>query len=567
MIESSKPFSDELKKLQRWYSVAVSEEADHWRPKARMWHDYYHGDQLDSDVLKEMKERSQPPIKLNMVKSIVNLVTGQEIQGRTDILFLGNNDKGSITGEVFTNIYRHENSTNGFEYEKTAAFRDAVVGGRGVLYCDYQDGDIVREYVDWEEVYIDPSSKRKDYSDAKFMFRVSWVDLDVAKDLFPEKAKDIQGLHKDAKEELDNDPSYSTDGKNKNYYDDDYDNHKRYIDPGRVRIKLIEAWWKEGNGKNLKINNAIFTDNMFLSEPVESKHKHIKGFPYIFFYYNKDRHGMPYGLVKDLIDAQDVINKMFSKSMHILATNQVLAEAGSITDQGRLQDDITKPDAILDVFKTGALRDGSVKIENNYDKASLAFQHFNVGLDAMNRISGANNELQGNYSNARSGTAISMRMRQGNTVLTDIYDCLEKVSKDLAERFVLLASQYFDKEKIFRYTDNQGEFQTITANKGVSEVDPVTGETISGKSNSLENVFEYDVVISEAAKAGNANEHELTLISEIMKGHPELMTPQLAAEFFRATNLKSKQDLAKAVMPPEQPAGDGTPTPGIIPNG
>jgi hypothetical protein len=547
----------QLKKLNRWFSASSNSERE-WRFLARTWHDYYHGEQLTEDLKKMLQARSQPALKFNLIKSIVNLLTGQEIQGRTDIKFVGTDgESDTLPAEILTDIYRQYNEEDYFQYEMTRAFQDGVIGGRGCVFEDWDEvnQEIFREYVDWQEIFVDACAKRVDNFDARHIFRAKWVDLDVAIEMFPDSEDELKRLHAAADTD-------SADLNNRNpkkhteQYFDDLDDASKWVDPERERVKIVECWYKETDPKTKKpvMMHCIFSDNVFVATPAKFGRNHEQ-FPIIFTYYNKDRKGIPYGLVKDLVDPQDVINRSFSKSMHILGTRQILAEKGALPNIQKVQTEINKPDAVINDFEDGSLANGKVRIEENRGDAQMAFQHFEIGVNAMHRISGVNPENMGLHSNARSGTAISMRLRQGNTVLTSLYDCLEKTKKKTAEIFIYLMSQYMTNKEVMRYKLSNGEISNIEVN---------TIETVSAgealydvNARTLKDIFKYDAVITESAKSANADEAQLNGMIELLKvSSAAQQSPAFQAELIKSTSLANKEEMARAIMPQPQQGPD-----------
>ena len=540
---------DKLEDVERWYRNAADNERN-WRSLARKSHDYYHGDQIPDDLKKMMIARSQPPLKFNLIKSIVNLLTGQEIQGRTDIRFVGMEESDTLPSKLLTDIYRQKNEEQYYEYEVTNAFQDAVIGGRGVMYTDWDEEEktIVREYVDWQEIFIDACSKRRDYSDAQHVFRVKWVDKDVAIEQFPDYEDEINRVASSKEFGSEDEVGEKPANRQKDeYFEDDFlDNPQKWSDPERERVKLVEGWYYELNDKKKRVlKHCIFASGTWIMEPEDFGRKHEE-FPFIFTFFNRDRHGIPYGLVKDLIDPQDVINRSFSKSMHILGTRQIFAEKGALANIANVQQQINKPDAIINDFEDGALSNGRIRIEENRQDAQMAFQMFDVGVTAMNRVSGVNPELQGLHTNARSGTAISMRIRQGNTVLTSIYDCLEKMKKRSAEIFVYLMSQYMTDEEIMRYKLPNGQITELKLNGVVDEI--IGNEVKSIRQNDVKDIHKYDIIITESAKSANATESEFTQLVELVKAVPAAATPDFIAELIKSTHLPNKEDLAQSVL-------------------
>jgi hypothetical protein len=553
--------SETIKKVSRWYESAVDNEIFEWRQMCRNYFDYYHGEQLEPDVIRQLQERSQPVIVFNLIKAIVGLVAGQEVQRRTDVHFIGVEESDQLSAEILTLIYRQMGEAEYFDNELSESFLEGVIGGRGVMevFWDDKENAPKREWVPWNEMYLDPASKRKDYADARHMFRVRWVDIDVAIEMFPEKEEYIKSLTNsvgnETSEVSEDDYNYRR-GRRQADYGDDWDENKlTYIDPQRQRIKLVECWWmddKAENGIKTGVYTGESTQRDWLQEPMDSPYKHGQ-FPYVIFFGGRNRKRLPYGLVKNLTSPQDVINKMISKSMHILGTKQIIAEEGAISNMQNVQENISRADAIVHGFANGAIGSGKVIINDNRNDAGLAFQHFETGVMMMNRISGVNPELQGLTTNARSGTAISMRMRQGNTVLADLYDALAKCKKKIAELTISNMAQYMTSKEVMRYTEPNGAVKEIELNGTTEQVDALTGKPFAQRVNSISDIFKYDVVVSEAPDTANQNEHEFTQLVELLKAVPQSATPEAISQLVLATNLSGKEIIAKSIA--QQPQG------------
>tara|TARA_R110001632_G_scaffold5144_4_gene20979 strand:- start:3701 stop:5371 length:1671 start_codon:yes stop_codon:yes gene_type:complete len=550
---------DTLKKVSRWYESAVDNETDAWRSMCRNWHDYYHGEQLEPDVIRQLEERSQPVIVFNLIKAIVGLVAGQEVQRRTDVHFVGVEESDQLKAETLTQIYRQMGEAEYFDNELSESFLEGVIGGRGVMevFWDEKENSSKREWVPWNEIYLDPASKRKDYEDGRHMYRVRWVDIDVAIEMFPDKEAELKDMMgSDETSEASEDNFNARTGRKQADYGDDMDENKlTYIDPKRERIKLIECWWKDDSAEN-GIKTAVYTGNStdrdWLQKPMDSPYKHGQ-FPYVVFYGARSRKRIPYGLVKNLTSPQDVINKMVSKSMHILGTKQIIAEEGAISNMQNVQENISRADSIISGFANGAIGSGKVIINDNRQDAGLAFQHFETGVVMMNRISGVNPELQGLSTNARSGTAISMRMRQGNTVLADLYDALSRCKKKIAEMTISNMAQYMTGKEVMRYTAPNGATEEVEINSTKEVVDPLTAKVLQQDVNKISDIFKYDVVVSEAPDTANQNEHEFTQLVELLKAVPQSATPEAISQLVLATNLSGKEIIAKSIA--QQPQG------------
>ena len=74
---------------------------------------------------------------------------------------------------------------------------------------DPNDRDIELDIVEPESFFYDPRSKRADFSDARYMGVGKWMDIDLAKEMFPDKADEIE-------QSIDNDTELSTNPDNEN---------------------------------------------------------------------------------------------------------------------------------------------------------------------------------------------------------------------------------------------------------------------------------------------------------------------------------------------------------------
>jgi hypothetical protein len=65
--------------------------------------------------------------------------------------------------------------------------------------------------------------------------------------------------------------------------------------------------------------------------------------------------GGPYSLITLALSLQDAINKRESKALHLLNTNQTVAERSALLDKETYAEEIAKPDGIAEVAD-GALQ-------------------------------------------------------------------------------------------------------------------------------------------------------------------------------------------------------------------
>ena len=81
---------------------------------------------------------------------------------------------------------KYLSDVNRLPFARARAFKDAVVTGLGWLEVGIQDETdndemIYSRYESWRNLLWDSAAIESDLSDARYMFRVKWVDIDAAK--------------------------------------------------------------------------------------------------------------------------------------------------------------------------------------------------------------------------------------------------------------------------------------------------------------------------------------------------------------------------------------------------
>ena len=187
--------------FQRWMNDACRYE-EPWRKANEQAFAYYDGDQWTEEEKAQIEERGQQPTVINTIQPTIDMIRSIEVDRRVDIQVCGREGSDDNKSDLLTALLKHVLDVCNFDYFHSAVFLDGLIGGRGWMECDkYTDErgkDMIKvENVPWENVYLDPFSKKPDASDARFIIKTKWVDRDVLKKLFPESADDIDSVFDD----------------------------------------------------------------------------------------------------------------------------------------------------------------------------------------------------------------------------------------------------------------------------------------------------------------------------------------------------------------------------------
>ncbi|RYG92631.1 hypothetical protein EU803_00560 [Loktanella sp. IMCC34160] len=134
---------------------------------------------------KEILEgRGQVPLTFNVSATSVNWLLGTERRGRTDFRLLARRKEGTKAAEHKTSIMKYLSDVNRSEFGISRAFKDSTITGLGWLESGVQDADnrepVYDRYESWRNMIHDSRATEDDLSDARYLFRVRWTDVDTA---------------------------------------------------------------------------------------------------------------------------------------------------------------------------------------------------------------------------------------------------------------------------------------------------------------------------------------------------------------------------------------------------
>ncbi|ARV77109.1 hypothetical protein SKUL_10 [Pseudomonas phage Skulduggery] len=501
--------SEENEALHRRLVTMYEQEIDRQgenRAQMATDEDFYDNIQWTEEDARELRERGQDPLVFNVISSSVNWVLGTEKRGRTDYKILPRRKEDGKPAERKTELMKYLSDVNRTPFHRSRAFEDAAKVGLGWIETGVTDGDdgepIYTRHESWRNILYDSASAEKDLSDCRYMFRTKWVDMDIAKSMFPDRFGLLQASAGDTdRYGLDQLGDDAMDG---GEFSREMEGSTRtnFAEYSRTRVRLIEGWIRIP-GKVKKLNRGQFKGDMYDEgnpghrEEVESgravvieknqmrmevaifcqmgmlyheasPYRH-NTFPFTpIWCYRRGRDNLPYGMIRGMRDLQYDINKRAAKALHILSTNKTIMDEGAVDDVDEYLEESSRPDAVI-VVKQGK------KLEMNADR-DLAPAHLELMSRSISMIqtqSGVTDENMGRQTNATSGLAIGRRQEQGAMATAGIFDNLRFANQVAGEKELSLIEQYMGEEKQFRITNMRGVPSYVTINDGLPENDIV----------------------------------------------------------------------------------------------
>lgn len=490
-----------LRRLTNWWYRERQLQASA-RTEQMTDHKFYDGKQWDEDDENELKDRGQKALVFNQIKPACDWVLGTEKRTRIDYKILPRKKEHGPNAETKTKGMKYLSDVNKEAFQRSRAFEDSSKCGIGWLEygvrSDASDERIFSRFEDWRNIWYDSLAVELDLSDARYLFRSKFVDLDVGCAMFPDRANIIKAAavndhsyHDEEMTGLDIEP---VEGEQGFLLDQWHGVDTPYF---RSRVRLVEGWYrlpmraKIMKGPELGTLNGVRFDKadenhnylvdggyaslydairmqvycmLFCSAGAlanqESPYNHNR-FPFVpIICYRKKSDNTPYGLIRQLRDPQEDLNKRRSKALFILQTNQTIADDDATDDWDDFKEELDRPDGLI------LKKRGSEVIINKETK--LVEEHVMLmGQDAeyIERTAGVNDEMMGRQTNAVSGKAISQRYEMGTVVTAAMFDNYRLAFQLAGEIKLSLMEQFWSDEKEIRITGAKGlpEFVQINA--------------------------------------------------------------------------------------------------------
>lgn len=542
--------------FDRWMRSAQNFEKN-WRDDNQKNFEYIDGDQWSKEERYTIESRGQQATIINTVLPTVDMVCAVASQQQADIQVIGRENSDEAMATLLTGLLKHVLDSCHYDYQEKIGIREAYIGGRSWfevgIFSDERGKDLIKvDHVPWENVYLDPFSRKPDASDARFIIKSKWIDRDYLKKLFPDAEQMIESVFEDDYEGQEFEAQMNSSGRSDCYWDA-RNNRVRvcecyYKQPEHVTIKILnEDTGKEEEKDIIKdvLHYVIFADEVILqgSATEHSLNKpelDIDIYPLVPMYCRRDRKGRPAGIVKNLIDLQDQINKLNSKFMWTLASNRLIMEEGATNEIEKIREEYQRPDGVV-VLNSGGL--GKIRVDDKYRDLSYMSNHLNFLLATEQRISGVNDSMLGlGGTNERSGVMQSTRISQGASMQTSILENMFYARECISRVILKLVGKYYTDYRVMQITEPNGERVNYQFNVKEKIIDPATGEVKQRILNKIENILYYDVILKRVAPFTNIKERQMQIFAEVLK--TGTLPAEIAGKIMLGlSDLPNKQDL------------------------
>ena len=493
--------------------------------------DYKDHKQWTDEQATKLKNRGQAPIVVNRIKPKVDGLVGLLMMRTTDPKAYPRTKKHEKSAEAITDALRFVSDNNDFNDTcKPEVAENVFVEGYGGAIVDVQQNgagevEIRVEHIPWDRIYFDPHSRKRDFSDARYMGMIVWMSVDEAKERFPDVDVDILTKGSGANETFEDRP--------------------RWVESGKDRVRIALHFWIKGGVWKM----CIFSQNTFLSEPQDS--------PFLDEYSKPsnpielvgayiDRDNRRYGEVRGFIDQQDEINHRRSKALHLLSQRQTFGRKGEQKDIEAIKRELAKPNGHVEFIGEGFGKDFGVLPTNDMAKGQ-----FDLYLDAKAELDAVsfNAQLAGERQNGDlSGKAIDRLQQAGTIELNGLYNAINGWEKRIYRQIWARVKQFWNEEKWIRVTDDQDNLRWIGLNGEITAQEWME-EIINDKSGSIVKrkqaaaAFKHlmDTLQGEDLQAAAQAEQVLSQAVGIKNPVPEIDVDIILDQSFDTVNIQQEQ--------------------------
>ena len=536
---------DEVVKTQ-WAAYIRARDAGHlkWVEEARKFDDYYFGKQWDQDTVDTLSAQNRPSNTINLILSTVNTVVGEYIKSRQDISFQpmgkgANQDTASSLRFLFKQIALNNKS----EQLEKQVFMDGLIQDRGYFYysLDFSDnveGELRETVMDPTDIILDAGAKEYDPA--------TWSEVFISRWLTPEEIGADYGLefrdkvalmaangtfgHDSLEWEA---PNFGGNFFNSEIFfassEEEVMRVKRirvierqhkvltrtsfFVDRKTGDMRRVPTGWGPERAKEFaerlgihimwkperRVRKTVTADRILLHDnwSLFNRISIVPFFPYF-------RRGRPFGIVRNLISPQDMLNKVTSQELHVVNTT---ANSGWTFKTGSLvnmdADDLEQRGA-----KTGIViewdgdpGDKPEKIQPNQIPTGLDRISEKAGV-FFKQISGVNDAQLGAVR-SDSSKALADRKAGGQNQQEILFDNLDMTRKLRAEIMLEIVQAYYTETRLIQVLEmnEDGDLEqselTINQPQEVGGVEEIKNDLTIG---------EYSVVITQIPRRDTYDE-------------------------------------------------------------
>jgi hypothetical protein len=431
------------------------------REKAERDIDYYDNKQLTEEEFKALRKRGQPPVTLNMIRTKIDFMLGLERTQRTKPRALPRTRMHEQDAAAVGDALKFVVEDNRYDQTRSRVWKDILTAGWGGIELSIEEAPrkvqgapsirILGRRCPWDRMFWDPFCSEDDFSDAQYLGMVLWMDRSEAVRLYGEAAgqvfdETIQGAAVGGT--YDDKPKLTT-----------------WVQMGkRQRVRIVQMYrlsdetgeweyWEFTKGGILKGGPSPWLDE---------DGRRVHAYEWTSAYVDRDNNR--YGVVRDMIDPQDEINKRRSKALHHYTTRQTYGNSNALGsgDVRDLKRNLNRPDGHVQLEGLAEFGKDFGIIPTN----DMAQGHSELLSHVMGVFQnmGPNAAMQGKGPQSASGRAVLANQQGGAIALGPLTDNLRDMDHRAYRKMWNAIRQFWTGETWVRVTDDEKNLRWVGLN-------------------------------------------------------------------------------------------------------
>jgi len=502
--------------------------------KANVCDDYFAGLQWDPILQKRLERQGKPALTINKILATTATVMGEQLKNRADISFKPSHGGNEQVAATLNKLYIQIANANKLDWKEANVADDGFITSRGfydvrVEFDHQMKGDVKVNSMNPRNVVLDADAEEYDPDTWKDVTITKWMTLDDIDRLYGRSvAKKVKTNGSSLPHDYDAvDRTHQSFGgfviPPDNANQDDSNTARKYriierqykslryalhfVDRTTGDLRAVPENWSTQKARMVakKVGIALIRRRVeqirwtvtclnAVLHDAWSPYKHFTIVPYFPFF----RHGRTIGIVENLLNSQDLLNKTASQELHIVNTT---ANSGWKVKQGSLQNM-----TIEELEERGAETGLVVELEDTTDMEKITPNTVPTGLDRISfkadefikQISGVSDSARGFDRADVAAKAIQAKQVAGSVNLAKPMDNLARTRHLLAERILDLIQTFYTEERIFNITGNR-----LDAKNEQIKINELTPE---GKIVNDLTIGTYDVIVTTAPARSNFQE-------------------------------------------------------------
>lgn len=522
-------FTPDLGRYRKWFTAYETNKQ--FEINEQLVHEGYYNStgHWTEEEARKLRKRGQAPIFDNRIARKIDFLVGVEQRMRRDPKGYPRTPNDEQSADVATAGMRYACDINRWEFVGSAGTHDGLVRGIGVCFVGIKQGmtgpDPEIKSVQSDRFFYDPRSKRPDFEDARYMGLHLWMDIDDAKEKWPDKAQQLQQI-------ID---SVAAGGILSRV---DQNQEIAWAEFESRRVRVVEFWEKTPRGWTY----CYFVGEVMLDGGV-SPYLDDEGkpdCPYAAWSPYVDEKGNRYGPIRSMKPMQDEANHRRSKALHLFTTKQLHFRRGTLEDVDKTRSELAKPDGMIEHDGDWGNEVGIVDHSMDVAGQLQLLEQAQASLENL----GPNPGLIGKGGGVadQSGRAILAQRDSGMTELSPVFERNRDWKLRVYRKLWSRIKQSWTAEKWIRITDENDAPQFIGLNQ--YNIDPQTGQAVS---QNVVAMIDVDIIMEEGPDVITMNEELLQTLSQL---GPNAVPPKVLIELSNAPN---KERLFKMIDEATQP--------------